>query len=66
MLLVVFDLLRCRVVSNLLAQALPTPALRKVREGRGTHCVGDAGEIKSLGHPPVEPTLVEPTLNVSH
>jgi hypothetical protein len=29
MLLVVFDLLRCRVVSNLLAQALPTPALRK-------------------------------------
>jgi len=33
---------------------------------RGTHCVGDAGEIKSLGHPPVEPTLVEPTLNVSH
>jgi len=31
---------------------MPTPALRKVREGRGTHCVSDASEIKSLGHPP--------------
>ena len=34
------------------AQAFPTPALRKVREGRGTRRVGDANEIKSLGHPP--------------
>ena len=31
------------------AQAFPTPALRKEREGRGTHYVADAGEIKSLG-----------------
>ncbi len=37
-----------------LAQALRIPALRKVREERGTHCVGDASEIKSLGHPPCE------------
>jgi hypothetical protein len=35
-----------------LAQALSTPALRKVREGQGTHCVADVSEIKSLGHPP--------------
>jgi hypothetical protein len=27
------------------------PALRKVREGRGTHFCGCAGEVKSLGHP---------------
>ena len=41
------------------AQAFEAPApsaslgqaLRKVREGRGTHCIGDAREIKSLGHP---------------
>jgi hypothetical protein len=33
-------------------QAFVVPALRKKREGRGTHCVGDASEIKSLGHPP--------------
>jgi hypothetical protein len=32
-------------------QAFPTPALRKEREGRGTHFAGDANEIKSLGHP---------------
>jgi hypothetical protein len=32
---------------------VPTPALRKLREGRGTHCVGDASEIKSPGHPPI-------------
>jgi hypothetical protein len=28
------------------------PALRKEREGRGTHIAGDANEIRSLGHPP--------------
>jgi transposase InsO family protein len=28
------------------------PALRKKREGRGTLCISDASEIKSLGHPP--------------
>jgi hypothetical protein len=28
-------------------------ALRNVREGRGTHFCGCAGEVKSLGHPPV-------------
>jgi hypothetical protein len=35
--------------------AVVVPALRKVREGRGTHSVGDISaisEIKSLGHPP--------------
>jgi len=26
---------------------------QKKREGRGTHCIGSDGEIKSLGHPPV-------------
>jgi len=32
-------------------QAFPNPALRKEREGRATHCVADAREVKSLGHP---------------
>jgi hypothetical protein len=36
---------------NKLVPAFPTPALRREREGRGTHCVADASEIKSLGHP---------------
>ncbi len=53
MLPVVFDLLRRHVVSNQLAHAFPTPALRKEREGRGTRCVGDASEIKSLPHSPL-------------
>jgi hypothetical protein len=39
-------------VTNPIAQALPTPALRKVREGRGTHFVGEGRKIKSLCHPP--------------
>ena len=30
---------------------VPSPALRKEREGRGTHSVGDISEIKGLGHP---------------
>jgi hypothetical protein len=30
-----------------LAPAFPTPALRKEREGPGTHCVPDASEFKS-------------------
>jgi len=30
------------------------PALRKLREERDTHFVADAGEIKSMGHPPPE------------
>ncbi len=34
-------------------QAFPNPALRKEREGRATHCVADAREVKSLGHPAV-------------
>ncbi len=34
-------------------RAASTRALRRVREGRGTPCVADASEIKSLGHPPV-------------
>ena len=29
------------------------PPFAKKREGRGTHCVGSDGEIKSLGHPSV-------------
>src|SRR5713101_9575480 len=29
------------------AQAFPNHALRKEREGSGTHCVGDGGNIKS-------------------
>jgi hypothetical protein len=52
MLLVLFDLLRCRAVSDPLAQAFPAPALRKEREGRGTPCVAVASKVKSLGHPP--------------
>ena len=32
--------------------AFPTPALRKVREGRGTRRVADASAINSLDHPP--------------
>jgi hypothetical protein len=47
MLLVLFDLLRCRAVSNPLAQAFPAPALRKEREGRGTPSVAVASELKS-------------------
>jgi hypothetical protein len=35
------------------AQTFPTPALRTEREGRGTRRVGDALEIKNLGHPPL-------------
>jgi len=43
--------------STLVAPAFPTPALRKRREERGTHCVGDANEIKSLGlESPESPT----------
>jgi len=48
---VLYDLLRSDGI-NRHAQAFPCPALRKEREGRGTHSVGDASEIKSLGHPP--------------
>ena len=52
---------RLRIMIDPLAQAFPTPApstssgqaLRRVREGRATHCVGEVGEIKSLGHPSV-------------
>jgi hypothetical protein len=42
-------------VIEITAQAFPTPALRQEREGRGTHFVADANEIKSLGHPPTMP-----------
>ncbi len=42
------------------AQAVPTPALRKVREGRGTRFVGDANEIKRLGHPAAASVVVVP------
>jgi len=35
------------------------PALRKMREGRGTLFIANAREFKSLGHPPI-PGLFEP------
>ncbi len=50
MLRVLFDLLRRRDQTHS-THAFPIPALRKVREGRATHPVGDGGEIKNLGHP---------------
>jgi len=34
-----------------LVEAFPIPALRKEREGRGTHSVADVGEIESLAYP---------------
>jgi len=34
-----------------LAQAFPTPALRKVREERGTRRVAAASKVKSLSQP---------------
>jgi len=37
---------------NPIAHAFQVPALCKVRKGRGTHYVFDAGAVKSLGHPP--------------
>ena len=40
--------------------AFVVPALRKVREERGTHFIADAGEIKSLGHPPEPRCAVVP------
>lgn len=38
-------------VINPLGRALPIPALRKIREGRGTLGGNGASEIKSLGSP---------------
>jgi hypothetical protein len=43
-------LLRTRDRAHLVP-AFATPALRKVREGRGTLCIDCAIKIKSLGHP---------------
>jgi len=42
-------------------------ALRREREGRSTHCVGCAGEIKSLRHPPASKSTrsLQPT-RLSH
>jgi hypothetical protein len=51
MLLVPFDFL-CNCVIKPLAQAFPNPALRKVREGRGTHFVDDRRRDQRPGHPP--------------
>jgi hypothetical protein len=39
-------------LNQLVAQALPVPALRTEREERCTPCVGDADEIKSPGDLP--------------
>jgi hypothetical protein len=52
MLPVLFDWL-LRGLRNPLAYAFPTPDLREEREERGTHCVLDDCEIKSLGQPQV-------------
>jgi hypothetical protein len=52
MLRVLFDLLWTRDQTHL-PPAFPTPALRNKREERGTHYVGNARKIKSLGHPPI-------------
>jgi hypothetical protein len=46
-------------VIGTLAQAFPIPALRKVREGLGTHSVGNASEIKSLATRPILLPLVQ-------
>ena len=43
---------------NKLVPAFPTPAPRKHREGRGTHCVADASKFKSLG-PATKQTAVQ-------
>jgi len=40
-------------VIETLMQAFVVPALRNVREERGTRFLGDVNEIKSLGHPPL-------------
>jgi hypothetical protein len=52
MLLVPFDFL-CNCVIKPLEQAFPNPALRKVREGRGTHFVDDRRRDQRPGHPPL-------------
>jgi hypothetical protein len=39
-------------------QHFQLPALRKNAKERGTYCVGDASEIKSLGHPPNAKSLL--------
>src|SRR5260370_8136469 len=57
MLHMLFDLLRRPARINPHAQAFPCPALRKEREGRGTHYVADGGEVKSLGPPPATPYI---------
>jgi len=38
------------------AHAFQVPVLCRVRKGRCTHCVYGAGEVKNLGHSPVDPT----------
>jgi len=48
-------LFRHRQRERRLTPAFPIPALRKVREGRGTRRVGDASEIKNLGYPLTPP-----------
>jgi hypothetical protein len=49
----VFSLLMSRNRNRKGARSI-VPALRKVREERGTRSVGDTSEIKSLGHPPLQ------------
>ncbi|MGA9546024.1 MAG: hypothetical protein WBQ85_20785 [Candidatus Sulfotelmatobacter sp.] len=38
-----------RGVINPVVEAFQVPALRKVREGRGTHFIADASKTKELG-----------------
>jgi hypothetical protein len=52
MLPLLFDLICSAPRDQPHVQSFPSPALRKEREGQGTRSVADAGEIKSLGHPP--------------
>jgi hypothetical protein len=51
--------LSLRTQSTKFAHALLTPALSKEREGQAAHFVADAGEIKSLSHPPVSTVTFE-------
>lgn len=46
------DTILVLVYSHPALYAFAMPALRNVREGRGTHWVAYAKEIKSVGHPP--------------
>jgi len=56
----------CPFSTNPFTYAFIVLALRQQREGRGPHRVGDAREIKSLGHPPSEYSSGVPGLILLH